>query len=403
MLKKENLDDVEELPLLEYEIGQETEDDIKIDYLDKLSEAVTWSSDWTVESIVLQITRGTIELDPDFQRRNAWSITKKSRFIESLIYGLPIPQIVLAEHKLKRGTFIVVDGKQRLLTLQQFCKSDPSDIDILKLSGLKNIKLNGLTYQDLQTKHSNLYNHFINQPIRSVVIKNWPSESFLYTIFYRLNTGSLSLSSQELRRALKPGPFLKYVDEFSINNNYLAQILNISQPDYRMRDVELAIRFFSFAIRIEDYKGDYKTYLDETCDLLNKHWKKYESKIIDLSNTFNECIKTINKIFIGKTIFRRWKKGKFETRLNRAVFDVIMYYCIDDKIRNKMTTESSKIVHAFKDLCESNPKFIKSVSSNTNNLIETSSRFVIWGETLHKVLRIPVKIPINLKRHYDVK
>ncbi|MGN6930399.1 DUF262 domain-containing protein, partial [Neisseria sp. P0015.S010] len=76
--------------------------------------------DWTTETIIRQIEKGNIILNPDFQRRDAWNKKKKSQFIESLILGLPIPQIVLAESKDQKGKYIVLDGKQRLLSLRQF-------------------------------------------------------------------------------------------------------------------------------------------------------------------------------------------------------------------------------------------------------------------------------------------
>ncbi|MEK6615308.1 MAG: DUF262 domain-containing protein, partial [Bacteroidota bacterium] len=130
------------------EIGDENEDDLQVDFLNKLSEAVTWSTDWTVESIVSQLNKNIIDIDPKFQRRDAWSEIKKSRFIESLIYSLPIPQIVLAEHKTQKGTYIVVDGKQRLLTLKQFLTESPDTNVFHKLSGLRNKKLNNKTFSD---------------------------------------------------------------------------------------------------------------------------------------------------------------------------------------------------------------------------------------------------------------
>jgi hypothetical protein len=118
LLPPEDPDPMEGLQLQFEADADETEDDLKPT---NFNQAVTWATDWTTETIVLQLQRGVIDLNPNFQRRDAWRQTRKSRFIESLILGLPIPEIVLAERKEKRGTYIVIDGKQRLLTLKQFC------------------------------------------------------------------------------------------------------------------------------------------------------------------------------------------------------------------------------------------------------------------------------------------
>src|SRR5262245_43129578 len=80
-----------------------------------LSGLVVYSRDWTIETINNQIAQDNIDLNPKFQRRNAWNDDRRSKLVESLIAGLPVPEIVLAENPLKPKSFIVIDGKQRLL------------------------------------------------------------------------------------------------------------------------------------------------------------------------------------------------------------------------------------------------------------------------------------------------
>jgi uncharacterized protein with ParB-like and HNH nuclease domain len=111
-----------------------------------------WGTDWTTETIVSQLRRGNINLNPRYQRRNAWDAARKSLFIESLILGLPIPQIILAEERNQRGRFVVIDGKQRLLAIRQFASGvDDENFPQLKLTGLNDRKdLNGVTYDKLR-------------------------------------------------------------------------------------------------------------------------------------------------------------------------------------------------------------------------------------------------------------
>jgi hypothetical protein len=86
------------------EIGQEGSDDILAVTPFTFSESVIWGTDWTVETLLSQLKKGNIQLEPKFQRRDAWSPERKSRFIESLILNLPIPQIILAETKDQKGS-----------------------------------------------------------------------------------------------------------------------------------------------------------------------------------------------------------------------------------------------------------------------------------------------------------
>jgi hypothetical protein len=66
------------------------------------TQAVLAATDWTTQTVLIQLTKGNIELNPNFQRRDAWRPARKSRFIESLILGISIPQLVLAERKNKK-------------------------------------------------------------------------------------------------------------------------------------------------------------------------------------------------------------------------------------------------------------------------------------------------------------
>jgi Protein of unknown function DUF262 len=137
-------------------------------------QAVINSADWTVETIIQQIDKGNIELNPDFQRREAWRNQHKSQYIESLILYVPVPQVVLAERKDRRGKFIVIDGKQRLLALRQFHSRDeifPS----YPLSSLSiGTDLNGVTYEQLSTDlmREQDYNALQNATIRTAVIRS---------------------------------------------------------------------------------------------------------------------------------------------------------------------------------------------------------------------------------------
>ncbi len=99
----------------EFEDGYQDIDDIN--FVEDNADLIVYSRDWTVATILNQIEQGNIDLNLGFQRRNAWNDTKRSRLIESILIGYPIPEIVLAESKGKRNSFIVIDGKQRLLTI----------------------------------------------------------------------------------------------------------------------------------------------------------------------------------------------------------------------------------------------------------------------------------------------
>ena len=109
---------------------------------------VVYARDWTIQTIYSQIKAGNIDLNPKFQRRNAWQDSRRSKLIESIIMGYPIPEIVLAEDPSRKKSFIVIDGKQRLLSIAGFI--DHEGFNYWNTPSLKQLNvcksLNGLSY-----------------------------------------------------------------------------------------------------------------------------------------------------------------------------------------------------------------------------------------------------------------
>ena len=366
----------------------ESEEDLTQVNSSSLSAAVVWGTDWTAATLVDQLRRKTIALDPAFQRRDAWTDERKSRFIESLILGLPIPQLVLAENERSKGKFIVIDGKQRLLSLSKFTGVGLADgQQPLVLTGLKiREDLNDATYDSLTSseKYEDLLSAFDNQAIRTVVIRGWKNEDILYTIFHRLNTGSVPLSTQELRQALHPGKFLTFAAKFSEQSKPLKTLLNLSRPDFRMRDVELVVRFYALYLNLGTYRGNLKKFLDDTCDELNADWEKEENEIRRIATLFDKSIQAAIQIFSRTHAFCKWDGTKFEKRLNRAVFDVVAHSFANPKLRSAALEKKTELVQAFKTLCLDD-EFRSAIESTTKSKKAVNSRFSKWYKVLAKV------------------
>ncbi|GLZ38370.1 DUF262 domain-containing protein [Actinokineospora sp. NBRC 105648] len=376
--------------------GTESESDIaEIKDMD-FRNVVLAPSDWTVQTIISQLGSKSFDLNPDFQRRNAWTDSRKSKFIESLILGLPIPQITFAEHEIDDDGFtryIVIDGKQRLLALESFY----SEHSPLQLNGLTVLpQLNGLTRADILSDAaiSRYANRLTNRTIRTVVIKQWPSKEFLHLVFHRINHQTLPLSAQELRQALSPGPFTRFADDFAGRSRELHRILGVSQmPDFRMRDVELLVRFLAFRFNIEAYRGNLKKFLDETCDELNRNWRTTESAVLDESRKCNEAIRATEEIFGDHAFHRVAETGQWETRFNRTVFDIMLYYFSDPRIVDLALVDKDAVVSAFYELNTSDRIFSLALTTTTKTVGATSRRLSAWGDRLSEVLNVSLKVP----------
>ncbi|MTB49798.1 DUF262 domain-containing protein [Lewinella sp. W8] len=378
--------------------GYESEEDL-IQELEVFDQAVIWSTDWTSETVNNQLRRGNIDVNPKFQRRDAWSKRQKSRFIESLILGLPIPQIILAERKNKKGHYVVLDGKQRLLTLRQFySRGKETGFTPLRLQGLEILsQLNGKTLQDILNDivYQQIADQLMNHTIRTIVIKNWPNEAFLYTVFLRLNTGSIRLSPQELRQALHPGEFIDFVDSFAISSNPIKAMLKIDQPDFRMRDNEMVIRYFMFKLFLTDYTGNLKISFDRTVETLNAEWEQKKDDIENLANELNSSIQFVIEVFGVRNGFSKWlPEGRFQNNFNRAIFDVMIYYFSVPGIRNRLDNRGNDIIDAFKEICINDQEFLNAIEQTTKSTTNTAIRLNRWGEVVARLVNDKIEVPM---------
>lgn len=389
--------------------GAEGEDDLIHLNGDKFRQLAIGGTDWTIETLIGQIRKKNLRLDPEFQRRDAWTDDRRSKFIESCVLGLPIPQLVLAEDKKNAGQFIVIDGKQRLLSLAQFAELDTGyPLPKLVLSDL-NVRadLNGITLKDLvnstETKKQADLNTFYNHTIRTVLLKNWPDEETLWLIFLRLNTSSVALAPQELRQALHPGPFVKYANDYSKKSQAIRTALGLSRPDFRMRDVELFIRYIGFRTRLSKYAGNMKEFLDSTCKDYNGSWEGARDTVESEAVKLELGVSVVTEIFGNESAFRIWRGDKYERVFNRTVFDIMLYYLADKKAATKAMNKKRAIVNAFCSLCDKDEDFVRSLEITTKSIDATAERLTKWGNALQKILgSTVVKVPVRTGNRFEV-
>lgn len=357
---------------------QEDESDLK--KVITFKDAVVMNADWTIETIDTQINKGNINLQPGFQRRVAWDDVRKSRLVESIIVGMPVPNIVLAENKDHRGRFIVIDGKQRLVAVNDFLKG------AYKLRGLDiRDDLNDKTYKTLPVEDKE---YLENSTLRSTVIKNWSDEDFLYAIFFRLNSGSLPLSPQELRKALIGGNLLDAIEEY-LKNSVAFKAVFGNQLDKRMRDSELVLRFIAYDRGLQGYRGDFKEFLDEMTRYFETDWASRKIELDAMLQRLDLALSTAHSIF-GKDAFKKWLGDKYERVINRAIFDAIARFFADGEVAVKAAASGEVVVDSFKALC---------LDQSFRDAIEKTPKTV--GATFHRIERWGQRLGQTLQMNYD--
>lgn len=335
----------------------------------------TQDVEYDLESLVARIKKGTIKLDPDYQRRHRWPAETSSRLIESLILNIPIPVIFISqdvdvdeETDEKVSRYTVIDGQQRLTAIYEFMNNK------LTLEGLEALpELNGSRYSDLPPF---LYRRLEERTIRCLRIDSTVDEQVKFDIFERLNTGSVKLESQELRNATVRGPFndaIKDLAQLSVFRS-LIQVDPANLQDNRkvqkMEDVELVLRFF--ALRQGRYKNLRKGFREFLTDALAEFNKLTDLEILKKRNIFKTYMTFIEENF-GQYAFSKWRiDGGHEKRMssfNAAVFDAVAVGIADSYKPSEIREQPDKIIteiDGYRSLF-SDPNFFASVSGSVND------------------------------------
>ncbi|MEW9808800.1 hypothetical protein ABUE31_22705, partial [Mesorhizobium sp. ZMM04-5] len=130
--------------------------------------------------------------------------------------------------------------------------------------------------------------------------------------------------------------------------------MKLKEPDFRMRDVELVLRFFAYRNFIQNYSGDLKKFLDDTTKYFNENWDAENEKLSLQASDLDKSLIATRVIFGERAELRKWNGSMYEKRINRAVFDIMTYYFSEKTIRDAAVDKGAEIKIAFQKLCEEN-------------------------------------------------
>ncbi len=283
----------------------------------------SYGADYPVDGLVKRIQRQDIYI-PEFQRAYVWKWEQASRFIESLLRGLPVPGIFLAKEPVT-NRLMVIDGQQRLKTLQYFYEGRGRFADTEEISfHLRQVgkAFEGQTYQDLSANDRRRLDDAI---IPATIVRQEEPEvldglpTSLYYIFERLNTGGTQLEPQEIRSAIYYGEFNTALAEWNqyqpwqriFQGKADAKVPDITK---RLKDCELILRFLALYFDLDNYSDSMKDFLTNFMRS-NRHLQRYTKPQIE--RVFYPTIDVVYAA-LGENAFRP-RRG-----LNSAVLDAVM-------------------------------------------------------------------------------
>lgn len=234
------------------------------------------TKEYTVELIVQKYLEGEPEdanelFVPAYQRDFVWSPDRQSKFIESVMLGLPIPYVFTAslakDIDSDEGRVEIVDGSQRIRTLAAFLN------DELILDGLEKLsKLNGFSFSDIELSRQR---KFKRRPIRVIELSEKATESVRRDIFERINTGSDELRAMEKRKGIFTGPFYDFIAECAALPLF-NEVCPISYRKQRREEAEeMVLRYFAYADRYEQFNHSVRSFLD---GYLKEHQNEFDKE-----------------------------------------------------------------------------------------------------------------------------
>ncbi len=213
---------------------------------------------------------------PAYQRSFVWEVERQSKFVESILLGLPIPYIFTAENN--DGRLEIVDGSQRIRTLHNFLN------DTLTLSTLEIlVKCNGMKFSDFPTSRQRKIN---NTSLRMIVLSEHSDEDARFMLFERINSGSVTLQAMEKRKGSFTGPFTDFIYELSNDPQFLRLTRFTPRTIKRGEPQELILRFFAYSENLNVYNGYLNEFLDNFTKAKNENFNRAELEL-QFRNTLN--------------------------------------------------------------------------------------------------------------------
>jgi uncharacterized protein with ParB-like and HNH nuclease domain len=358
-------------------------------------------NDFNVLTIYSFLESGAVRI-PGFQRNYVWDIGRASKLIESLILGLPVPQVFLYE--IERNRFLVIDGQQRLMSIYYFVKQrfpkkekraelraifdehgkipdrvmhDDSYFENFRLKLAETLpqhpnRFKGRAYATLE----NYKTQFELRTIRNVIIKqNSPQgdDSSMYEVFNRLNTGGINLKPQEIRMSMYHSSFYEMLYRDNARPAW-RRLLGNQEPDLHMKDIEILLRGFAMLIDGADYAPSMVRFLNQFSRKCRSQSPEKNKYLSDLFQSFLDAsAKLPDDAFLNK------RNRRFNVALFEATFAAVC-----DKAFKENRVVTSPIQNNRLAELENDPKFLAATIEGTTQTKNVKARLSRAREILGK-------------------
>lgn len=339
--------------------------------------------------ILTYIKDGDIEVSPHFQRHFIWDRTRQSKLIESIFLGLPLPSLYLSQYD--DGRLTVVDGLQRITTIQKFLDNE------LILTNMEYMtQCNGYRFNELESEKliSPLQmRRFKQTQLQCYVIDYRSPQRLRYDLFRRLNTGGKPLNNQEIRNCLSR-PFVQDVLARMTAEDFKKATWG-SVRSLRMEDQEVALRFIYFYDQYTEdnpvgkYNGNMDATLNEFVGELNSRKPEQLEKYVKI---FNRAIRDASSMFHEYAFRKVFVEGDERNSVRRYQINKLLLIAMSVLLAKYREQYQYKIERqtwlkdAMAELISSNIEFCNAITWSTNSKNNMVVAYNVLKEFLDKYL-----------------
>mgnify|MGYP000670160576 FL=1 len=331
-------------------------------------------------SLIEQLENDEIDLQPDFQRAaDVWDNVKKSRLIESILLGLPLPSFYFSEDP-RSQKLSIIDGLQRICAIRDFILKEEDPLKLERLQFLKNLE--GMTYSQLARPE---VKRIKSLKITMNTLRKGTPLDVKYVIFQRVNTAGEPLTPQEMRHALNQGPAAVFIKELA-NMESFKKATNYSVKSKRMQDRDFVNRFIAFFIGYQDYMGDLDMFLNEKMGELNKMTPMQRNEI---RVSFDKTMACCYQIFKDDAFRKRYNITDRRKPISKSVYDTlsvnIAWLSNEERslLVNNAESFRSEMIRLF-----NNEKFNFSISTGTGQKYNVETRFTMVKSLIKKIISL---------------
>lgn len=277
-----------------------------------------YMTEYSVEILAHKMSKEDFSV-PSYQRAFTWEDERKSRFIESVIMGLPIPFLFFWE--MADGKLEIIDGSQRLRTLKEFI------FDGLRLSDLESLpSISGFRFSDLPEARQR---KVLNRSIRGIVLNEHADEQARFDMFERINTSSKTANKAEVRRGALAGQFMTLIIELA----QLPEFVDLAPVSRKLalerEREEFVTRFFAYGDGLDGYKDRPSEFLFDYVKRMNVAVEQDVNLLAAYRQRFIDTIDFVGQVFPWG--FRRAASGQATPRARFEAIAIGSYLAITQK------------------------------------------------------------------------